>query len=85
MFSIEAPPGNDEEYSVAGVWIVGSMPIAEQFANARLIASAPELLSALIALAEAFEGRCGDWENADFNKVYRDAMSAIAKAKGGQA
>lgn len=54
---------------------------ASRVANAKLIAAAPELLEALKEITEAFEGRCADWENPEFNDCYNKARAAIAKAE----
>ena len=52
-------------------------------ANAHLIAAAPELLSALTAMAKLWHAYIGP-DNYDGHaaKAYRDAQAAIAKAKG---
>lgn len=48
------------------------------WANARLIAAAPELLEALKAALKVIEGYCDHWEQ----DVYEKAQAAIAKAEG---
>ena len=48
-------------------------------ANARLIAAAPDLLAALKALVEDYEGACGD-DGHDTPKALIQARFAIAKA-----
>lgn len=65
---------------------------AEIEANARLIASAPELLAALEAAAGLAEGTVKLLRQLDMESgriaaecVLRDARAAIAKAKGGAA
>ena len=65
---------------------------AEIEANARLIASAPELLAALEAAAELAEGTVKLLRQLDMESgriaaecVLRDARAAIAKATGGAA
>lgn len=53
----------------------------EQKANARLIAAAPELLEALIAITNQLE-RIGDTREHKDGAFIRDARAAIAKATG---
>lgn len=53
--------------------------IAERWANAHLIAAAPDLLAALENLQEA----CEYWEDQN-DPVLAEARRAIAKAKGGE-
>ena len=63
------------------------MPRAEQIANARLIAAAPELLAALEKALESIEGQaellrhCGAAYG--IGATLAQARAAIAKAKGG--
>ena len=69
----------------------------ERFANARLIAAAPDLLAALRQFCENIEAAggiteddlgvempCGDPEWVDMAITYRAATLAIAKAEGGE-
>lgn len=55
--------------------------IETDFANARLIAAAPDLLDALADAVDAWETHCesGDMMQGDW---VRDARAAIAKARG---
>jgi hypothetical protein len=69
----------------------GRVSDEETKANARLIASAPELLEALEAAYEELEGYAellqeqGHTEDADaVEAVWRKARAAIAKARGAQ-
>ena len=48
----------------------------EMRANARLIAAAPELLEALVELADQYQYNNG------FDEIYEAAMKVIAKARG---
>ena len=58
------------------------LPRAEQIANARLIAAAPDLLAALIEMLEASERPVHErW----LSNVRSHARAAIAKATGGAA
>ena len=70
--------GDNSEYPVAGV--LGYLPDEEAYANARLIAAAPELLSALESLAPMFDN------DSPLLTVYstqiEEARTAIAKATG---
>lgn len=63
----------------------GEIPTSERQANARLIASAPELLEALEATVLHVEmplsGRDADWHEAGTDILNR-ARTAIAKARG---
>lgn len=54
---------------------------AESWANARLIAAAPELLEALIAITTV---RCDGMDPTPINEAYEKADAAIAKATGEQ-
>lgn len=57
-------------------------------ANARLIASAPELIAALIAMVEAEDASCDDFGAEQIDAIERameQARAAIAKTKGGAA
>ena len=77
----DTPPNSDGEEHGKG-W-------EEAWANARLIAAAPDLLAALESLAVGLSPASVDmqWENlADLCRVCREiAESAISKAKGGNA
>jgi len=59
---------------------------AENEANARLLASAPDLLAALIQLMEWEGDEAGFYPEDDTqqraNEVWQDAFDAIAKARG---
>lgn len=44
-----------------------------------------EMVEALRELAESFEGRVGDWENAEFHDSYNRARSILTKLEGGDA
>lgn len=61
-----------------------SAKIAEQEANARLIAASPDMLEALIECRGLLAALCGP-DEAVANAVIRQADAAIAKAKGSNA
>ena len=65
-----------------GEWVadVGSMYDDHREANARLIAAAPELLAALIAITTT---RCDGMDITPINDAWDMAAAAIAKATGG--
>lgn len=44
-----------------------------------------EMAEALRELAESFEGRMGDWENAELHDSYNRARSILKKLEGGNA
>ena len=62
------------------------MDDAENEANARLIASAPALLAALMQIMDFEGGEPGSYNDPDTqeraDEVWQDAFDAIAKAKG---
>lgn len=75
--------GGDGHALVARCWeasgqALGNITTAEAFANARLIAAAPELLEALEAIIDSVPG---PWAPG-FVTLESDARSAIAKARG---
>lgn len=57
---------------------------AENAANARLIAAAPDLLAALQEMMPAFEMRMADTENVEWHGCWNKAIAAVAKATGAQ-
>lgn len=59
--------------------ITRGLPEAEAEANARLIAAAPELLSAIVELLDACPTSC---EDRRLNEAMKGAEKAIAKARG---
>ena len=63
------------------------MDDAENEANARLIASAPALLAALMQIMDFEGGEPGSYNDPDTqeraNEVWQDACDGIAKARGG--
>ncbi len=61
------------------------MPRDEQIANARLIASAPELLDALERISTAYDETLRHPIAAPLLQAIYGARAAIAKAKGGAA
>ena len=65
-----------------GEWVadVGSMYDDHREANARLIAAAPDLLAALIAITTT---RCDGMDITPINDAWDMATAAIAKATGG--
>lgn len=67
-------------------WSNIELPEAEKLANARLIACAPELLSALEAMTKAYvelvESDYAPCWNAENDKEVISARAIIAKAKG---
>jgi hypothetical protein len=69
-----------------GPWDKSGPLEAEAVANARLIASAPDLLAALEQLMEFEGGEAGFYPEDDTqqraNDVWQDALDAIAKATG---
>ena len=60
------------------------MPRAEQIANARLIAAAPELLDALERISTAYDETLRHPIAAPLLQAIYGARAAIAKAKGGE-
>lgn len=81
-----------DQYSDAGICSVYGLPMhrkldeleeSESFANARLIAAAPELLEALKNMVESFGGRADAHLTNDKNvQSVNQARAAIAKAEG---
>ena len=73
-----------EKYDIATMLL--DRPVGERKATARLLASAPELLAALIQLMEWEGNEAGSYSEDDTqqraNEVWQDAFDAIAKAKG---
>jgi hypothetical protein len=55
---------------------------AEQLANARLLAAAPELLAAIATLVGIAEADCMDDKSNVWRSAMLDALAAIAKAEG---
>ena len=43
------------------------------------IACIREQHAALKEITDAFEGRCGEWENPEFNECYNEARAVLAK------
>lgn len=75
--------GKDSDGDNTG-FLIAQMPFnAEDWANARLIAAAPDMLAALKQLDIcARDGLLDDARRAEFNVAYKIARSAIAKAEG---
>lgn len=69
-----------------GLALSEGQAMAIQAANANLIAAAPDLLDACVAMVERF-GECGTelGRSVDDAKAIEAARAAIAKAKGGAA
>ena len=78
--------GQGDDVYIAEILIGPDSPeVDEAKANARLIAAAPDLLEALVYLAEEV-GRLMEWndyiEDPDVEDAYENAFMVIAKAKG---
>lgn len=77
------------ENRVARTWsgTQDGIPTPTMFADARLIAAAPDLLAALKAALEwlraARADEPDDWDTSDLDDAIRMGRSAVAKAKGG--
>lgn len=73
IYVMDAPPRNS-----------GARARVRQLADARLIAAAPELFTALVAFEHEISGRFGSDEDmsAELRAVVFYARAAIAKAKG---
>ena len=79
----EAKSGRQAIACVHGESKRGATAYAEMFeANARLIAAAPDLLAALIAITTT---RCDGMDITPINDAWDMATAAIAKATGGAA
>ena len=76
----------DGRYTVASPHATKELDLDERDANARLIAAAPELLRALVALEDATECDTPDHllhdKNGALYPAMRQAQEAIRKAKG---
>lgn len=85
-FLDDAQPGDRFRYVMAGkgdafgyICRISTNGNANPEADARLIAAAPELLEALIAITTA---RCDGMDPTPINEAYEKADAAIAKATG---
>ena len=77
---VVAPPAGSVDPICSFDWM-SNRPVAEQQANARLIAAAPALLAALRELTIAAEA--SGWDvDADNAPILNAARAAIAKARG---
>ena len=73
--------GKREGYGIGEAWNINDN--AENFANARLIAAAPDLLAALESIARIDISEVGAWEKVA-GRMQATALEAIEKATGGQ-
>lgn len=78
--SVSNPQANRPNATICDVSGWGNRDEAEQIANARLIAAAPDLLAALENLTVLFDRI--DRSSATNKAAYNDAIAAITKAKG---
>jgi hypothetical protein len=78
--SVSNPQANRPNAIICDVSGWGNRDAAEQIANARLIAAAPDLLAALENLTVLFDRM--DRSGATNKAAYNDAIAAINKAKG---
>lgn len=83
----ECDPIGHEVYETERMTVIATLPLVRTIADARLIAAAPDLLEALIAIVEQSQRLqdAGVVRNRETNERWIQAKAAIAKATEGGA
>lgn len=80
---IDIRPGDGARESATITRLYPSTPLAERWENARLIATAPDLLEVLASFANAWDINMGHGVSVDIQRALREeARAALKKARG---
>lgn len=78
--TVHLKPCPDPNYPIYSAWTVRYL----EMQNKALAERCERLEAALRELADAFDCRMTDWENADFHEEYRNAVALLSRSDGGK-